>query len=175
MKKQKFPKPEIDSWIASKNNGATDEDSLLLINNRDKLEIIYEGGDSQSYEYDLQAIVRLKNKYFYLTTSGCSCSEGQDTTWIIEWQNSTLKELIAWLEKGGRREKEALKELIKIGLVKDKSINKTDKIKVNISGVISIDKNIFDKIDSNKKIKELVINKKFVSCLDLEYEDGEDE
>jgi hypothetical protein len=81
------------NWIAAPEGGDGDERSKLLIANRHDLEVVGEVVDSEaSYSYDDWALVRLKGKYYLLSTSGCSCPSPSET-WGVQHGPMTLSQI----------------------------------------------------------------------------------
>lgn len=73
------------NWIASNQYGVgNDGEEKILCDNRDKILLIGTIDDDEaSYSYDDWALIKLKNKYYLLATSGCSCPSPSET-WRIE-------------------------------------------------------------------------------------------
>lgn len=71
-----------------------------LIEHRYELDII--GGivdDEASYDYDEFALVKWQDKFYLLSTSGCSCPSPTET-WMIEIGPATIEEIRAKILSG---------------------------------------------------------------------------
>lgn len=72
----------------------------LLIENRYKLDILGGVHDKNAdYSYDDWALVKLKDKYYLLSTSGCSCPSPNET-WTVQIGPATLKQIRKFVSKG---------------------------------------------------------------------------
>lgn len=74
------------------------DEEKLLIDNRDKAELLVEVSDGANYEYDDWALIALNGLYYVVNTSGCSCPDPADTwgvmshgdkEWIVAYLNTT--------------------------------------------------------------------------------------
>ncbi len=110
---KKYPSPDESDypWVAS-SRGTSSQEDCELVSNRDKIKVIggYDDDDGFDYGYSYGALIRLKDKYYFLTTAGCSCPSPSET-WIIDFGPSTKKEMKEWLSKGNAKQKEIIKLL----------------------------------------------------------------
>lgn len=86
-------------WVAHPDGASTDA-QFDLVKRRYELEIIGGVQDKDaSYSYDDWALCRLGNKYYLLSTSGCSCPSPAET-WRIEIGPTSLKKIKTHVESG---------------------------------------------------------------------------
>lgn len=96
----KYPHPDETqfSWIADGYGAEYNDETKFLVENRDKIEVIYGESNSRQYEFDDRVLIRIEEKYYLLTTAGCSCPIPSDV-WCIEYGPSTLDDMFEYCEK----------------------------------------------------------------------------
>jgi hypothetical protein len=90
-------------WVAHpdrRHEKSLDDAEKVIVENRYKLEIIGGVSDNEAdYSYNDWALCKLKNKYYLLSTSGCSCPSPKET-WYIEIGPTTLKQIEKHIKSG---------------------------------------------------------------------------